>query len=72
MDQHIRALAAVPENLTLAPSTHNGWLPTSYDSSSWVSYALFLPPRTLEHKGNKYTQTHIREYTQINTYKGVM
>ena len=50
MPQWIRGLTALPEVLSLVPSTHVGWLTTSCDSSSRRPDVLFWPLKALTHR----------------------
>lgn len=43
MVQHLIALAALPEDLSLVPSTHHGWLTTIFNSASKGYDTLLWP-----------------------------
>ena len=58
MDHQLRALADLPEDLNLAPSTYVVWLTTSWVYSSRISNVPFWSPRAVKHKG-KYIHTNI-------------
>lgn len=49
MAQQLRMLAALPEDQSVATSSHDRKLKTAYNSSSKGFHTLFQPPRSPEH-----------------------